>query len=603
MFWFGACNPQAAPPERKQPEAAEPAAPSAPEAYRFVSPDAHLVRISMAIRGIRPTPDDLDRVRADPEVLPELVDDYLEDPLFGETIRDLAAELLLLRTDVLDQLPAIGPLRGRQLAAMHEATAESPLRLFEDVVVNDQPLTALVTADWIWTNEVHSEIYGVPYDTDAGWRRSHWTDGRPAAGILSDSEMWRRFESAGSNFHRLRANFIASALLCEAFDTRDIDGASGVDISDEEEVANAVMNTPACINCHQALDPLAGYWWGFKKQTKRFTVVKGYAQDCRTYNPSGESLVDTYVPGQYCYPLEHYTVADEGQWEAWSLRPPSYYGQPAADLVDVGQLMSEDPRFSQCMARTFYGYLTQTDRLAVPLELAAELQSVLLESDHSAKALVKAVVLSDSFRATSLSDELLADPALAEGVVPPAGLQTIRPEQYARTLEKLTGFRWVADADEDRCWDAPVPGEGTRCWGPVDLATSDVFGFRAMSGGINGYYVTAPTHTVTPLKEMVMARYAAEAAAYVVPLDLAGETSPPRLLRLVGPLDTDESAIREQIAVLHDRILAEDVGPDDPVVDATWELWRATHERAGETETAWKVVVAALLRDPRMMFY
>ena len=391
----------------------------------------------MAIRGIRPTPDDLDRVRADPEVLPELVDDYLEDPLFGETIRDLAAELLLLRTDVLDQLPAIGPLRGRQLAAMHEATAESPLRLFEDVVVNDQPLTALVTADWIWTNEVHSEIYGVPYDTDAGWRRSHWTDGRPAAGILSDSEMWRRFESAGSNFHRLRANFIASALLCEAFDTRDIDGASGVDISDEEEVANAVMNTPACINCHQALDPLAGYWWGFKKQTKRFTVVKGYAQDCRTYNPSGESLVDTYVPGQYCYPLEHYTVADEGQWEAWSLRPPSYYGQPAADLVDVGQLMSEDPRFSQCMARTFYGYLTQTDRLAVPLELAAELQSVLLESDHSAKALVKAVVLSDSFRATSLSDELLADPALAEGVVPPAGLQTIRPEQYARTLEKL----------------------------------------------------------------------------------------------------------------------------------------------------------------------
>ena len=432
----------------------------APAEYQYASPDEHLLRASMAIRGIRPAPEDLAAVRENPDVLPELVDAYLEDPLFGETVKDLASELLLLRTDVIDQLPAVGPLKGHQLAEMHDATAESPLRLFEDVVVNDHPLTALVTADWIWTNEVHSGIYGVPYDQDSGWVRSHWADGRPVAGILSDSEMWRRFESAGSNFHRLRANFIASAFLCEAFDTRDIDGASGVDISNEEEVANAVMNTPSCVNCHQALDPLAGYWWGFKKQTKRFTVVKGYSNDCRNYNVSGESLIDTYVPGQYCYPLEHYTVSDEGEWESWSLRPPSYYGQPARDLVDVGQLMGEDPRFSQCMARTFYGYLTQKNRLAVPLGLATELQGALEDSGFSAKALVKTIVLSDSFRATSLSDELLADPTLGIGVPPPAGLQTIRPEQYARTIEDLTGFRWRAIADEEGCRIARVTGEG-----------------------------------------------------------------------------------------------------------------------------------------------
>jgi hypothetical protein len=572
--------------------------------YRFAEPDAHLVRASMAIRGVRPSLADLEQVRADPETLSALVDGYVEDPLFGETVKDLAAELLLIRADVIDQLPAIGPLRGYEMAAMHEATAEAPLRLFEDVVLNDHPLTAVLTADWIWTNAVHSQVYGVAYDSaEGGWQRSHWDDGRPEAGILSDSELWRRFESAGSNFHRLRANFIAGAFLCEPFDTRDIDGASGVDISDEAEVANAVMTTPACINCHQALDPLAGYWWGFKKQTKRFTVVKGYNQNCRNFNLNGEPLIDTYVPGQYCYPLENYTVSDEGEWHTWGLRPPNYYGEPAADLIDVAQHMADDSRFSQCMARTFYGYLTQTDRLQVPLGLSNELQAILVESDFSAKALVKAIVLSDSFRAQALSYTLLADPTAAALTVPAAGLQTIRPEQYSRTIEDLTGFRWFAVADLPGCQNARVTGEGTRCWGTVDLGTTDFFGFRAMSGGINGYYITAPTHTMTPPKEMVMARYAAEAAAYVTTRDLDGSHDPPLLLQFVGAETTDEASVREQLVLLHDRILAESVDDTDPAVDASFALWQGVLDRSDSTETAWQVVIAALLRDPRMIFY
>ncbi|MFT4626028.1 MAG: hypothetical protein ACI8PZ_004699, partial [Myxococcota bacterium] len=367
--------------------------------------------------------------------------------------------------------------------------------------------------------------------------------------------------------------------------------------------ANAVMTTPACVNCHQALDPLAGFWWGFKKQTKRFTVVKGYTQDCRNFNLSGESLIDTYVPGQYCYPLEHYTVADEQEWETWGLRPPSYYGQPASDLEDVAQLMGDDPRFSQCMARTFYGYLTQTDRLAVPLPLATELQTSLEQSGFSAKSLVKSIVLSDSFRATALSDELLADPALAAETPPAAGLQTIRPEQFSRTVADLTGFRWLAVADPDDCQRTRVAGEGTRCWGTVDLAATDFYGFRAMSGGINGYYITSPTHTVTPPKEMVMARFAAEAAGYVVPRDLSGENDPPILLAEVGPTTADEVSVRAQLVALHTRILGEALADDAPGIDATLALWQATFDRSGDTETAWKVVVAALLRDPRMMFY
>ena len=567
----------------------------APEMYTFLSPGDHLLRASMAIRGVRPTPDQLLAVEDEPELLPEFVDSYLADPLLGDMARDLGAELFLVRTDVIDQLPAIGALRGRELSHMHEATSETSLRLLEEIVVDDLPLTELVTADWVWTNPTHALIYGLPFDEDrSGWQRSYWDDGRPPAGVLSDSELWRRYESAGSNFHRLRANFVASSLLCEDFNVRDIDGASGVDISNEFEVANAVRTTDACVNCHQALDPLAGFFWGFKKQTKRFTVVKAFNQDCRNYNVSGESLVENYTPDQFCYPLEHYTVGDEGGWDNWDLRAPGYYGQPLDHLSDLGQSIADDPRFAQCMGRTFYAYLTQSAREDVPIKLAMELQNVLEDSDFNTKELIRHVVLSDSFRATRGEPEAPA---------PAAGLQTIRPGQYARTLEALTGFRWIANADLDDCANPRVDGEGTRCWGEVDLGVTDRFGFRSMSGGLNGYYITSPTHTITPPKDMVMDRYAFEAAGYVVPRDLDGQNAPAALLTQVTRGDTAENLIRTQLAALHLRILGEFLEADDAEIDTTWGLWSEVEASSQDTETAWIVTVAALLQDTRMVFY
>jgi len=101
------------------------------EVYTFLSPSDHLLRASMAIRGIRPSPDQLQAVEENPDLLPALVDSFLADPLLGETIKDIGAELFLVRTDVIDQLPAIGPLRGRELRHVHEATTETSLRLFE----------------------------------------------------------------------------------------------------------------------------------------------------------------------------------------------------------------------------------------------------------------------------------------------------------------------------------------------------------------------------------------------------------------------------------------------------------------------------------------
>jgi hypothetical protein len=238
------------------------------------------------------------------------------------------------------------------------------------------------------------------------------------------------------------------------------------------------------------------------------------------------------------------------------------------------------------MARQFYGYLTATDAEDVPFDTARRLQRVLEDSGFSGKELVLAAVMDDRFRAISGPPD---DPV--------AGLRTVRPEQYARTIEDLTGYRWFSNTDRPSCDDRGDPDVqrfGTQCWGDVDLSESDVFGFRAMAGGVDGKVVLEPTRSVTPTKTLVMAQLAADAAAYVVSQDLARPAAERRLLRLVEAADTTSPAVRAQLAWLHLRVLGETVDPGGPEVDADLALV----ELGG-----WELALSALFQDPRMMFH
>ena len=200
----------------------------------------HLVRVSLTLRGVRPSPTEVEAVLADPAAIDTLVDEWLASEAFGETVKDLHAELFLLRTDTTYQLPVLGPLTaaGYSQAEVHHSTVEAPLELVREVVVDDRPYGEILTADYTVANAVVADIYGLPYDRElGGWQHTHWTDGRPQSGVLSDSEMWRRHVSNAANFHRGRANFVSRTFLCEDIGGRDVFVEGGVDISDELAVA------------------------------------------------------------------------------------------------------------------------------------------------------------------------------------------------------------------------------------------------------------------------------------------------------------------------------------------------------------------------------
>jgi len=549
----------------------------------YLSETDRLTRISMTLRGIRPSLAEYERVQADPEAVQALVDEWLDDPYFGETVKDMYAEALLIRADTEPILLSKGPLEEVSSDRIFEAMSESSLRLIEDVVMSDASFQQIVTADWMWSNEVLAEMYGVPYDHElGGWQKTVWGDERPVAGILSDNGLWMRYPSNGSNFHRGRANFVAATFLCDDFNRREIAVEGGIDLSDDQVVAEAVTTLENCVGCHQALEPLSTFFWGFRQDTLRTALYRAYfVFDCE-----GES-------DDYCYPLQFYKPEFEDDWQDVGLMPPGYYGVPGETLVDLGHFVADDPRFAECTARRVQSYFHQTDLHDAPVSQVAPLQDVLIDSGYDLKELAREVVLSDAFAVAQVNP---ADPG---GAGP--SVRNVRPEQLARTVADLTGFELRVN-----------PGcSFDGCFHDVDLTVSDRYGFRAMAGGVDGLQVTRPPHTPTPTKVLYVRYLASEAASYVVDADFAQADPAERALLLYVDAEstpsTDPAAVTDQLVHLHARILGEFLDPavpaDAAVLDATEALLVGALDRGATPAEAWELVIATLLQDPRMLFY
>lgn len=548
--------------------------PPPPVEVEVLTPTEHLVRASMVLRGIRPSPEELRQVDADESALPAIVDRYLDSPELGATMKDLHNETLWLRTNQPNF--TFRPVAGSQFASgtfqeVSESMGEEPLRLIEHVVMNDRPYSEIVTADYTFANKLVSVVWGLPYtDGGAQWQRTSWQSSvqpRPAAGILSSSQLYFRFRSAGANYHRGRANAITRALLCHDYLASDIILDTSIDLSDPEVVANAVVANPSCAGCHQTLDPLGSFLPGFRNNVN-VGAIDAYP------------VADMYAPNR------------EGQWRNTTKRPPGFYGVPATGLANFGRLIAEDPRFARCAAQRFASYFTEREMESLPVEWISSLTDAFVASGLSAKALARAVVLSDEFRASHVVPGQDGGDEAAEGVV---GLQKLRPEQLDRMITDLTGFRWRHNST------MRVAGMDV---GAASLLQSDMVGFRVLAGGIDSYFVTLPSHTYNAASSLVLRRLATEAAGFVVDADFAKPNRDTRkLLTLVDATTRTEAEVRAQLAALHLRIYGTIDDADGEDVSLTYALF-ADSLAAGENVTrAWKTTLTAMLQDERVAYF
>lgn len=543
-----------------------------PPAPSYLSPTAHLTRASMALRGVKPSVEDLVAVNADPNAIDAIVDRYLATPEFGKVVRDLHNESLLPRVDYFYYpagFPALGPLADGDPYSINRSIEESALRLIEHVVTNDRPYTEIVTADYLLANAEVAAVWGNLDVTGADWQVTAWKDARPRAGILSDPWLYTRYQSTPSNKGRGRANAISKALLCYDFLSRDVEIDSNINLADPAVVDDAVVKNAACASCHQTLDPLASFFQDY------FPIV--VPQQLVEY-PFAKNFPIEGSPGQF---IDSY-YEGLGEFYYTDMREPGYFGQAATTIEDLGARIAEDPRFSRCAVQHAYGYLNEVEASDIDFERIAELQASFIDGGMSFKKLAREIVLSDDFRLSHTED--------AEAAKTLVGVKKVRPDQLDSMILDLTGFRWEVDA---------AVGVGK-----ANLLADSFVGFQVLGGGIDSAFVTRPAHTFNGTSSLLMETLAAEAAAWVVAEDAKlQDPAARRLFVKAAPTDTEEAIVRAELAHLHARLFGELVLPDGADVGESWALFSSLLGASGDPKRAWQGVLTAMIQDVRVVTY
>ena len=350
-------------------------------------------RLSFDLRGIPPSVDELNAGSADSNGWIDVRDNYLDDERMGERMVHLYAEKWHTRVDVFDIVVFDYGLDASMEYSFERAVGEEPLRIVSRVITEDLPWSEIVTADWTMSNQVLGSVWPLDYNSSqTGWQVSHYTDGRPTAGVLSTNGLWWRYTTTSSNMNRGRAATISRLLLCEDYLERPV-AFSEADTS-ETTTADAAQEDPYCLACHASLDPVAaslfGFWW-----------LSLYSEiEETTYHAEREALWDDYLG-----------VA------------PAWYGTPISGLPDLGVSVANDSRFYACAVETLAEGLWRRTTTHEDGNTLENLRAHFLRSDATIRPLIAAITETDAYQ----------DPTP----------RMLSHDQLISSLYSLTGFRWT----------------------------------------------------------------------------------------------------------------------------------------------------------------
>ncbi|MCX4245973.1 DUF1588 domain-containing protein [Paraliomyxa miuraensis] len=518
------------------------------DARTGLAPTELLVRASLDLRGVRPSADELDAVRDDPERVGELVAGFVDDPAFGERMKDVFAGAFRTRTDFYPPFDSLvdEEYEVDEQMALYAAIGEEPLELLAVIALNDRPLTELLRSPVtyvdpsllpLWPLE---EVEPEPsLRLPPGVVAARYVDGRPEAGVLGMNSLFWRHSSTVENANRGRANALSQALLCQSYLDRPIDFPSDLDLTDSESIRHAIATNAACQGCHSTLDPLASYLWG-------------------------------YVYPEAERPQPHYVVEQERAWQIHTDARPAYFGRPGERLVDLAEHVAEDERFVGCAVRRVYeGMLGRKARLEDEGALAVH-REAFLSGGLTLQALVRSILEDPSYRGEAWSPRFGGEPAPVYEKVAPVGV-------LGRSLTHLTGYemRFVG-----------------RSATSLDLA------LRSLAGGSD----RGDTTNVSTGAVLVQRRLAEAGAIHAVTAVLEGRDGGGTLHAFLADRDLDAAPTRAQLVGLVRLVRSRARSSDDAEIEALAGVWDDVAALSGPHE-AWIAVVTATLADPDHLLY
>ena len=510
-------------------------------------PGPLLRRISLDLRGVPPTLDELDRLQADPETLEVLLEEFLADPRYGEHLVNLFAERWLTRVDGFNIDESDYHLDESLAFPFVRAVGEEPLRLLAHVAFQDLPWTEIVTGDYTIADDLLAQIWSLDYPEDqTGWQVARYTDGRPPGGVLMTNGLWWRYYTTPNNYNRTRAAALTRLLLCDDYLLRPI-SFEAPSILEREDVNAATREMESCAGCHSTLDPIAsalfGFWWFDLYDPAEMT----------NYHPERERLGEHYLE-----------------------LAPAWYGTPMAGPADLGLYVAADTRFPACtvqqLAETFWRRDIDTDDYGT----LQALEDHFLDHDLRLNDLIRALIHSDDYRVGSLGSG--ADEEAESRLVT---RRLLSAEQLSNSLAELTGFRWT--------------------WEDRDELANDDHGYRILAGGLDGIDVTRPEAWPTLTRTLVIKRLGQAGADTAVRRELEDEGE--RLL-FSADLDLDhrpgDATFDDELVRLHRRLFSESPDAERLADDAAF--WQQVAE-ASDAGSAWRSLVAVYLRDPAFWSY
>lgn len=474
--------------------------------------------------------------------------------------------------------------------------ARAPVELVAYVVANNRPFTEIVTADYVMVNSYSATLFGASIAVDTAFKYgdaltahnpnvfmpAKLTDAKNGpyehAGILSTLPFLQRYPSTATNRNRARARY-----TFEFFLDTDVQALADRSALNFDNVIGQfpTMSDPQCSVCHNVVDPVAGL---FKNYGNRGVFSGNVTNWYNTRNP--REMLD---PG--------YSIS------ASDVLPTS---QSPKALQFLGARIAQDDRFVTATVKTLLRGMTGPVA-ADDTAFVEQLKLTFKSSNYNMKALVKAVVASNEFKAVNLgSSENPLNSAYATLGMPV--LST--PEQLDRKITAITGgYQWKS------------PGNGTL---------KDANNYMLLYGGIDSMNVTERTREPTSLMASIQQRIAYQTACAAVPADFAKAAGSRALFPNVAITDlpdngTGTSRIKQNIQYLHKRVLGEELALNDAEITRTYNLFVAAKGMysgsnipvdcagaltttdpirvdANATVRSWMAVTAYLMMDYKFLF-
>ena len=290
-------------------------APLTESPVEVISPSAHLARISLDLRGVRASPEELQQVSQDPEKVQEYAELWVSEPAFAEQMawhynKRLHTAVAMRST----------PRRFVLSESQQRAMGWAPLEHVRQIISEDRDFGQVVTAQALPVSAVQAQTLGWT-EPDSEWAVEPVPDGRPMAGLLSSPTLWLVVDGDATSMNRQRANAVARIFLCADFLDREGEFEFALAPEDLQSSEQSTQTQAACQSCHAALDPLAAALGGFSERSVNEPIEEAAA----------------------------YSTFTQDWFRAWV--EPAYYGAPLGDLAHLGEQVAADPRYGLCTTR------------------------------------------------------------------------------------------------------------------------------------------------------------------------------------------------------------------------------------------------------------